>query len=201
MRISHKIIAILPLPRRRKTPFSPPIVKADRLEGDFSFAFLRKSGYTIGMLKLRVVAVGDIKERFYREAIAEYVKRLGRWAKTEIIEVSESSHVTDTERKRTEEGEAILGKVKGKMILTDVKGRRVKSEEIATLLKDSALSGESELTFVIGGSNGVSPAVKEKADRIISFGDITLPHQLFRVVLLEQLYRAETILNGTSYHK
>ena len=153
------------------------------------------------MLRLRVVAVGDIKERFYCEAIAEYVKRLGRWAKTEIIEVSESSHLTDAEKKRAEEGEAILGRVKGKMILTDVKGQKVTSEEIATLLKDSALAGESDMTFVVGGSNGVSPAVKATADRIISFGDITLPHQLFRVVLLEQLYRAETILSGVPYHK
>ena len=153
------------------------------------------------MLKLRVVAVGDIKERFYREAIAEYTKRLGRWAKTEIIEVSEASHVTDEDKKRGAEGEEILKKVKGKCILADVKGKRVKSEDIAALLKDSALAGDSELTFVVGGSNGVSPAVKDRADEIISFGDITLPHQLFRVVLLEQLYRAETILSGTPYHK
>ena len=153
------------------------------------------------MLKLRVVAVGDIKERFYREAIAEYIKRLGRWAKTEIVEISEASHVTDDDKKRGAEGEEILKKVKGKCILADVKGKRVKSEDIAALLKDSALAGDSELTFVVGGSNGVSPAVKERADEIISFGDITLPHQLFRVVLLEQLYRAETILSGTPYHK
>ncbi len=153
------------------------------------------------MLKLRVVAVGDIKERFYREAIAEYIKRLGRWAKTEIVEVSEASHVTDDDKKRGAEGEEILKKVKGKCILADVKGKRVKSEDIAALLKTSALAGDSELTFVVGGSNGVSPAVKDRADEIISFGDITLPHQLFRVVLLEQLYRAETILSGTTYHK
>lgn len=153
------------------------------------------------MLKLRVVAVGDIKERFYREAIAEYVKRLGKWAKTEIVELSEASHATDPDKKRGEEGEAILAKVKGKVILTDVKGKRISSEDLAALLKNSALSGDSELTFVIGGSNGVSPAVKERADVTISFGDITLPHQLFRVVLLEQLYRAETINNNTPYHK
>ena len=75
------------------------------------------------MLKLRVVAVGDIKERFYREAIAEYIKRLGRWAKTEIVEVSEASHVTDDDKKRGAEGEEILKKVKGKCILADVKGK------------------------------------------------------------------------------
>ena len=153
------------------------------------------------MLKVVVVAVGDIKERFYKDAVAEYVKRLGRWAKTEIVEVSEASHLTDPDKKRAEEGEAILKKLRGKVILTDVKGQKIKSEDLATLIKESALAGDSELTFVIGGSNGVSPAVKARADAIISFGDITLPHQLFRVVLLEQIYRAETILSGTPYHK
>ena len=157
--------------------------------------------YNKRMLKLRVVAVGDVKESFYREAIAEYVKRLSKWAKTEIVEVSEASHVTDPDKKRETEGEAILAKLKGKVILTDVKGKKVTSEDIASLLDKSALAGDSELTFVIGGSNGVSPAVKSRADAMISFGDITLPHQLFRVVLLEQLYRAETILHGATYHK
>ena len=153
------------------------------------------------MLKLRVVAVGDVKDSFYREAVAEYVKRLGKWAKTEIVEVAEASHLTDPNKKREAEGEAILAKLKGKTILTDVKGKKVKSEDIASLLEKSALAGDSELTFVIGGSNGVSPAVKAKAAEMISFGDITLPHQLFRVVLLEQLYRAETIIHGSTYHK
>ena len=153
------------------------------------------------MLKLRVVAVGDVKESFYREAIAEYVKRLGKWAKTEIVEVAEASHVADPAKKRETEGEAILSKLKGKVVLTDVKGKKVTSEAIASLLDKSALEGDSELTFVIGGSNGVSPVVKSRADEVISFGDITLPHQLFRVVLLEQLYRAETIIHGSAYHK
>lgn len=153
------------------------------------------------MLKLRVVAVGDVKESFYREAVAEYVKRLGKWTKTEIIEVPEASHLTDINKKREAEGEAVLAKTKGKVILLDVKGKKVSSEGIAELIDQSALSGESELTFIVGGSNGVSPAVKSKANLCISFGDITLPHQLFRVVLLEQLYRAETILHGAGYHK
>ena len=153
------------------------------------------------MHKIKVVAVGGIKESFYREAVAEYVKRLGKWAKTEIVEVPESSHLTDLDKKCAEEGEAILSKVKGKMILTDLKGKKVKSEDIASLMEAAFLAGEGEVTFVIGGSNGVSPAVKARADSIVSFGDVTLPHQLFRVVLLEQLYRAETILHGAAYHK
>lgn len=153
------------------------------------------------MLKIRVVAVGGIKESFYREAVAEYVKRLGRWAKVEITETEEASHIEDSARKREAEAEGILRRIKGKTVLLDVKGKRVKSEEIAELLDRTALSGESEISFVIGGSNGVSPSVRSRADEVLSFGDITLPHQLFRVVLLEQLYRAETILHGASYHK
>ena len=153
------------------------------------------------MLKLRVVAVGGIKESFYREAVGEYVKRLGKWAKTEIEEAPEASHIDDPARKREAEAEGILRKLKGRVILLDVKGRKVTSEKIAELLSSSALSGDSEITFVIGGSNGVAQAVKDRADDVISFGDITLPHQLFRVVLLEQLYRAMAINAGTPYHK
>lgn len=153
------------------------------------------------MLKIRVVAVGGIKESFYREAVGEYVKRLGKWAKVEISEAEEASHIEDPAKKREAEAEGILRRVKGRMVLLDVKGKRVKSEDIATLLSESALSGVSEITFVIGGSNGVSEEVKRRADDVLSFGDITLPHQLFRVVLLEQIYRAETIINNASYHK
>ena len=153
------------------------------------------------MLKLRVVAVGGIKESFYREAVEEYKKRLGRWAKVEIIEVPEASSAENPGLKRTLESEGLLKACKGKTLLLDVKGKRIGSEGIAEILDQSALTGDSELTFVIGGSNGVAPSVKERADLILSFGEITLPHQLFRVVLLEQLYRAETILHGTPYHK
>ncbi len=153
------------------------------------------------MLKLRVVAVGGIKEDFYREAIKEYVKRLGKWAKVEIEECEEASHIDDPFRKREVEADSILAKLKGRIILTDIKGKKVKSEDIAEILSSYTLQGDSEITFVIGGSNGISEKVKSRADKVISFGDITLPHQLFRVVLMEQLYRAETILNKTSYHK
>jgi len=153
------------------------------------------------MLKIRIVAVGGIKEGFYRDAIEEYRKRLGKWAKTEIQEVAESSQISDSARKREEEGESILRAVKGRVILTDIKGRRISSEALSEILSRSALSGESEITFVIGGSNGVSDRVKKAADDIISFGDITLPHQLFRVVLTEQIYRAMSIIAGTPYHK
>ena len=153
------------------------------------------------MLKIKVVAVGDMKETYYREAAGEYVKRLGKWAKTEIEEVKEASYLTDPEKKRIAEGEEILKKAKGFLVLLDVKGKKVSSESFAELIDRAVLAGNGELTFVIGGSNGVSEEVKAAAKEIVSFGDVTLPHRLFRVVLLEQIYRAETILHGVSYHK
>jgi len=153
------------------------------------------------MVKFRVVAVGGVKESFCREAIEEYKKRLGKWAKVEIVETEEASRIEDPSRKREAESEGLLRHFKGKTVLLDVKGKRVTSEGFAALIDKWVSSGESEITFVIGGSNGVAPSVKAKANEILSFGEITLPHQLFRVVLLEQLYRAETILNGAAYHK
>ena len=163
--------------------------------------FSEKGDYNTNMIKLRIVAVGGIKESFYREAIAEYVKRLGKWAKAEILEAEEASRIEDPAAKREAEAEGILRRIKGRMVLLDVKGRRVTSEGIAELIARYANAGDSEITFVIGGSNGVAQAVKAKAHEVLSFGDITLPHQLFRVVLLEQLYRAETILHNATYHK
>lgn len=153
------------------------------------------------MLKIRVVAVGGIKEEFYRDAVAEYVKRLGKWCKVEGEEAAEAAHLTDMEAKRAVEGEAILKKIKGYTFLLDIRGKKVSSESFAEKIDAAVLSGKSELTFVIGGSNGVSDAVRNAADERISFGDVTFPHQLFRVVLLEQIYRAECILHGTPYHK
>ena len=153
------------------------------------------------MVKFRVIAVGGIKESFYREAIAEYVKRLGKWAKAEISEAEEASRIDDPAAKREAEADGILRRIKGRTVLLDVKGKRVTSEGLAQLISRYTLAGDSELTFVIGGSNGVADSVKDRADEILSFGEITLPHQLFRVVLLEQLYRAETIINGAAYHK
>ena len=153
------------------------------------------------MFRIRVVAVGGVKESFYREAIEEYKKRLGNWAKVEVVETEEASRLEDPAKKREAEAEGLLRHVKGQMILLDVKGQRISSEGIADLLDKSASAGESEITFVIGGSNGVAQAVKDKANKILSFGDITMPHQLFRVVLMEQIYRAETILHNANYHK
>ena len=153
------------------------------------------------MLKIRIVAVGDMKESYYREAAGEYIKRLGKWARAEVEEVKEATLLSDPEKKREAEGEEILKKAKGYVILLDVRGKKVSSESFAESIDRAVLAGNGEITFVIGGSNGVSEKVKSSAKEVLSFGDITLPHRLFRVILLEQLYRAETILHGVSYHK
>lgn len=146
------------------------------------------------MIKLNIVAVGKIKETFFTEAVNEYAKRIGRFASLKIIELSERRTIE-------EEGEEILAKASGTVVATDVKGELVSSEDLARLIKNEANYGKSEITFVIGSSEGLSDKVKKSADKRISFGKVTFPHQLMRVILSEQLYRAMTILNNVTYHK
>lgn len=156
-------------------------------------------------MKFRIVAVGKLKENYWRDAVAEYVKRISRFAKVEIIETEEclsrgAQTAGEIERVRNAEGEAILAKVEGYVIATDIDGTLVTSRQFAQLISEQK-QRYSAITFVIGGSNGLSEAVKSRADARISFGRITLPHQLFRAVLCEQLYRACCIENNISYHK
>lgn len=156
-------------------------------------------------MKLKIVAVGKIKESFFRDAIAEYVKRLGRYVTTEIVEVAECSFNgepsdKDIERIINAEGQAILQKAEGCLVAMDINGKAVDSVELSNLIKTNK-QAHSAFTFVIGGSYGLSQEVKDKAKFRLSFGKITLPHQLFRVVLCEQLYRACCIENNTAYHK
>lgn len=154
------------------------------------------------MIRLNILAVGKLKERYLKEAVAEYQKRIGRFASLEVIEVPDApDDAQNAERQKEQEGERLLKHIKGYCVLLDLTGKTVTSEELAKLIESSAVCGASELTFVIGGSRGVCPAVKTRADSVVSFGSITFPHQLIRVVLAEQLYRAMTILNNTGYHK
>lgn len=156
-------------------------------------------------MKFKIVAVGKIKERYFRDAIAEYVKRLSRFATVEIVEVAECLFNGDPNAKQIEkitetEGQAILQKAEGFVIAMDIDGQMTGSRELSDVIRKNKQT-HSTFTFVIGGSNGLSNAVKNKADLRCSFGKITLPHQLFRVVLVEQLYRACCIENNISYHK
>ena len=152
-------------------------------------------------MKVNIVAVGKIKEKFFTDAIQEYAKRLSKFCDFNIIEVDESSNITNIQLKKEKEGELLLSKAKGYIIALDGGGKLLSSEDLAELLKTNMTNGESEFSFVIGGSNGLSDLVKTKANKIVSFGKITFPHQLFRVVLSEQIYRAFTINNHINYHK
>lgn len=156
-------------------------------------------------MKFKIVAVGKIKESFFREAISEYVKRISRFATVEIAEVAECAFNGDPNDKQIEkiitvEGQEILQKVEGFVVAMDIDGKLVDSVELSNVIAKNKQTS-SVFTFVIGGSHGLSQAVKSKANARMSFGKITLPHQLFRVVLCEQLYRACCIENNISYHK
>lgn len=150
------------------------------------------------MQKTTVIAVGKLKERFWKDACAEYLKRLGGYTDTVVREVPDSNP------EREEAGIcAALDKLPADthVILLDIKGKETSSPELSRKLDDLALYGKSSVAFIIGGSDGVTPAVKERADERVSFGPITLPHNLARVVLLEQIYRAHKISRGEPYHK
>ena len=156
-------------------------------------------------MKFRIVAVGKIKENYLKEAIAEYAKRISRYASVEIVEIDEClSKGTpcdkEIERVKQVEGEAILSKLEGYVVAMDIDGKQLSSTELSAHVAERK-QFNSTFTFVVGGSNGLSDEVKSKADLRCSFGRITLPHQLFRVVLLEQLYRACCIEHNVSYHK
>lgn len=147
------------------------------------------------MLHITVYAVGKLKEAFWKDAVAEYLKRLGGYAKVEVRELPDSNC------KR--ESAALLAALpeRDPVVLLDVRGKETSSEGIARLIEGYALEGTSRLAFVIGGSDGVNEAVRRRANMRISFGPITLPHNLARVVLVEQLYRAFKIMRNEPYHK
>ncbi|MBQ8885231.1 MAG: 23S rRNA (pseudouridine(1915)-N(3))-methyltransferase RlmH [Clostridia bacterium] len=145
------------------------------------------------MVKIRLVVVGKIKESFYRDAVSEYVKRLSRFAKVEIRELAEGANP------EAEAGE-ILRAVKGYTVALALEGEKTSSEGLAAKLQKLVDEGR-EITFVIGSSCGLSDGVKQAADWKLSFSDMTFPHQLMRVVLLEQIYRAFMINGGGTYHK
>lgn len=156
-------------------------------------------------MKFKIVAVGKIKESFFREAVTEYVKRTSRFATVEIVETDECKFAGEPNPKQIEkiietEGNSILTKLEGYVIVTDINGKLTTSVELSDLIVKNKQTN-STFTFVIGGSNGLSQAVKNRANALMSFGKITLPHQLFRVVLCEQLYRACCIENNAAYHK
>ncbi len=157
--------------------------------------------YYILVMKINIVCVGKIKETFFTDAIKEYSKRISRFAELKIIEVDEESKQSNLEQKSKLEGEKLLAKCAGVIVALDGGGKMLSSVEISNFIQTKKNQGNSTISFVIGGSNGLSQEVLSKADLVLSFGKITFPHQLFRVVLIEQIYRALTIIEGLPYHK
>ena len=145
------------------------------------------------MQKIYFVVVGKIKEDFYTDAVQEYVKRLSRFAKVEIKELPEGANPET-------EADGILRACKGYVIALAVEGEKLSSEKLAKKIKNLTDEGK-EITFVIGSSCGLSDRVKQAADYRLSFSDMTFPHQLMRVILAEQVYRAFMINAGATYHK
>ena len=152
------------------------------------------------MINVQIVAIGKIKEKYYVDAINEYAKRLSKFCKFSVVELPEKSEQTNINKKIEEESRLLETACKGTIILLDRLGKNTSSEELAAIIKKTELFS-STISFVIGGSNGVSETLKQKADYVVSFGAITYPHQLFRVVLSEQIYRAFAINAKMPYHK
>ena len=156
-------------------------------------------------MKITVITVGKIKEKYLEDAIAEYSKRLSRYCKLEIIQVADektpdrASEVVETQIK-DKEGERILSHIKDTayVVALAIEGKMISSAE---LIDGLGVRGESHIQFVIGGSLGLSKKVLERADYKLSFSRMTFPHQLMRVILLEQIYRSYRIVNGEPYHK
>ncbi|MFD1429381.1 MULTISPECIES: 23S rRNA (pseudouridine(1915)-N(3))-methyltransferase RlmH [Lacticaseibacillus] len=159
-------------------------------------------------MNITVIGVGKLKEKYFKDGIAEYMKRLDKFAKVKLVEVAdekapESLSEAEMAHVKEVEGERILGKIKDRdwVIALAIEGKQRPSEVFAKELADLGTYGHSDITFVIGGSLGLAPAVMTRANDTLSFGKLTMPHQLMRLVLMEQIYRAFMINAGSPYHK
>lgn len=154
------------------------------------------------MISIRLVCVGSVKEHFYTDAIAEYKKRLSRFCDFSVIEIPETVPRNDSEIKKCLASDSlnIRKHLKGKVIICDIDGVCDDSIKFAKTIEQYSLSA-STITFVIGASNGLDEDLKKSADYRLSFGKMTYPHTLMRVILTEQIYRAFTILGKITYHK
>ena len=159
-------------------------------------------------MNIKIIGVGKLKEKYFRDGIAEYLKRMDKFAKVTIVEVADEKapeNLSEAEMAdvKANEGERILHKIKDKewVIALAIEGNQRPSEVFAKEIADLGTYGHSDITFVIGGSLGLSPAVMKRANDTLSFGKLTMPHQLMRLVLMEQIYRAFMINIGSPYHK
>ena len=180
-------------------------------------------------MNINTICIGKLKEKYWRDACDEYMKRLGAYCNINIVELKESRLTGEGEKAETavkeSEGRDILARIGGAatsksggtatgksggaatgksgtfVIALDVKGKKLSSEGLAEKINSLALEGKSDISFIIGGSLGLSPDVLARADYRLSFSDMTFPHQMMRVILLEQIYRAFKINHGETYHK
>lgn len=159
-------------------------------------------------MKITIICVGKIKEKFYRDAIDEYAKRLSKYCKFEIIEVADEktpdkASAVEEEQIKEKEAQRILSKVKpdSYVCTLEIAGKQFSSTELADWMEKSAIGGRSQICFVIGGSLGLHSSVLARSDFALSFSKMTFPHQLMRVILSEQIYRAFRIINNEPYHK
>ena len=159
-------------------------------------------------MKIKIVTVGKLKEKYLKDGIAEYTKRISRFAKLEMIELTDEKtpdKASELENQKIleTEGARILSKVGERdfVVVLAIEGKTLSSEDFSKQLEQASIKGYSTLTFIIGGSLGLAPIVKNRANLSVSFGRLTLPHQLMRLVLVEQIYRAFTIQQGSPYHK
>lgn len=159
-------------------------------------------------MKITVLCVGKVKEKFYREAIDEFSKRLSRYCKLEIVEVAdektqEQASEVEIRLVKEKEGERILKNIKDDayVITLCIDGKQLDSEELSQKIEALGIQGVSHIYFVIGGSLGLADEVIKRADYKLSFSKMTFPHQLMRVILLEQVYRGYRIMNNEPYHK
>ncbi len=152
------------------------------------------------MISINLICVGNLKEKFSKEEQAEYLKRLSAFCKVEVVELKEQNQLSNPALIVEKESKEIMKKLKGFVVFCDVMGKPMSSEVFAKKINSISLEN-STISFVVGGSYGVSESVKKQADVRVSFSEMTFPHNLFRIMLLEQIYRAFTILTGKSYHK
>ena len=159
-------------------------------------------------MKISIVSVGKLKEKYLKQGIQEYLKRLGAYAKVDVIEVADEkapenmSEAEMLEVKR-KEGERILSQIAPDtyVITLEINGKMLSSEQLAAKMDELATYGKSKIVFVIGGSLGISDDVQKRSDLALSFSKMTFPHQLMRLILLEQVYRGFRINRGEAYHK
>lgn len=159
-------------------------------------------------MNIQILCVGKLKEKYWEEAVAEYRKRLGSYCSLSVEEVREEKapvglSPAEEEGVKDAEGRELLKRIKEQsfVIALEIQGKALSSEELAAKLKQLAIDGKSDVTFVIGGSLGLSRAVSRRADFSLSFSPMTFPHQMMRVILLEQIYRSFKIIRKETYHK